>query len=111
MTIELRVLDLGLSKFELGLSYRFFVQTLCMNVNDGKDYRRYTYQVRKFNTTFSFFKFYKRERVPTAAPLSLTPPPPPHASESRLLEPGRAVLHKTTLAITDVRTCTRNLLK
>ena len=60
-----------MSKFELGLSYRFFVQTLCMNVNDGKDYRRYTYQVRKFNTTFSFFTFYKRARVPTAAPPSL----------------------------------------
>ena len=67
-------------------------------------------------------------------------PPPPHASESRLLEPslrkhpfllalrrdeergetdvfagylepGRAVLHKTTVATKGVRTCTRNLLK
>lgn len=107
MTIELGVLELGLSKFELGLSYRFFVQTLCMNVNDGKDYRRYTYQVRKFNTTFSFCKFYKRAGVSTAVPPSL----PSHASESRLLEQGRAVLHKTTVAITGIRTCTRNLVK
>ena len=59
MTIELRVLDLGLSKFELGLSYRFFVQTLCMNVNDGKDYRRYTYKCVNSIQRFLFLHFTK----------------------------------------------------